>query len=258
MALEQPIAGQAEAAADLEAQPALIDLRDRGQFLHVLEMLKCSLALSRRPSGVALLGVTDGVPTLAACLLPRTMGLAVGGNRLAIATTQGVTLFANEPTLAPLYPAKPEHYDAIFVPRMSFHTAYCDLHDMAFDKNILLAVNTRFNCISVIDGFFNFTPIWQPPFITDFAPDDRCHLNGMAFAEGKVQFVTMLGRSNEAGGWREHMAAGGLLMEVATGRVLGILEFQTGADEIFDLQVLPTIRRGKSSRPSCGSSSLRS
>ncbi len=46
-----------------DAQPALIDLRNRGQFLHVLESLKCSLALSRRPSGVALLGVTDGAPT---------------------------------------------------------------------------------------------------------------------------------------------------------------------------------------------------
>jgi hypothetical protein len=46
----------------------------------VLEALNCSLALSRRPSGVALLGVTDGRPTLAACLLPRSMGMAVAGN----------------------------------------------------------------------------------------------------------------------------------------------------------------------------------
>jgi hypothetical protein len=54
----------------------------------VLEALNCSLALSRRPSGVALLGVTDGRPTLAACLLPRSMGIAVAGNRPAFATTR--------------------------------------------------------------------------------------------------------------------------------------------------------------------------
>jgi hypothetical protein len=54
----------------------------------VLEALNCSLALSRRPSGVALLGVTDGRPTLAAYLLPRSMGIAVAGNRLAIATSR--------------------------------------------------------------------------------------------------------------------------------------------------------------------------
>ncbi|HZV09151.1 MAG TPA: TIGR03032 family protein [Novosphingobium sp.] len=340
----RPAAEDASGAAGdwLADQPAMIDLKDHGQFLHVLETLGCSLALSRRPSGVALLGVCEGKPTLAACLLPRTMGLAADGSRLAIATTRDVTIFANEPTLAPLYPAKPDHYDAIFVPRVSFHTAYCDLHDMAFDRNIVLAVNTRFNCISVIDGFFNFTPIWQPPFLPQFTPEDCCHLNGMAFHERKVRYVTMLGISTEPGGWREHMADGGVLWDAATnrvltgglsmphsprvidgrlyvleggkgqlleidptsgavrivatlpgfthglaahkgilfiglsklrqkrgpqglpiearaeglmagvaavepksGRILGVLEFQTGTDEIFDLQVLPDVRRGE-------------
>jgi uncharacterized protein (TIGR03032 family) len=73
----------------------------------------------------------------------------------------------------------------VFVPRMSYYTAYCDLHDMVFDKQIVLAVNTRYSCLSVIDGYFNFTPIWQPPFVTEFTGDDRCHLNGMAFHDGK-------------------------------------------------------------------------
>lgn len=331
-----------ETTPGLEAQPALIDLRNRGQFLHVLESLKCSLALSRRPSGVALLGVTDGAPTLAACLLPRSMGLAVGGNRLAIATTRELMIFANVTTLAPLYPTRPDYYDAVFVPRQSYYTGYCDLHDMAFDKQIVLAVNTRFSCISVIDGYFNFTPIWQPPFVTEFTGDDRCHLNGMAFHDGRVQFTTALGATNTPGGWRDGMAGNGILMEVpsgrivagglsmphsprvidgnlyvleggrgqllqvdpvsgarrvvaklpgfthglaahggvlfvglsklrdkrgpqglpiesegddlvagvaaieaGSGRVLGILEFITGTDEIFDLQVLPNIRRGE-------------
>lgn len=203
-----------------EAQPALIDLRNRGQFLQVLETLNCSLALSRRPSGVALLGVTDGVPTLAACLLPRSMGMAVAGNRLAIATTRELMIFANVTTLASLYPKKPDHYDAIFVPRQSYYTGYCDLHDMAFDKNIVLAVNTRYSCLSVIDGYFNFTPLWQPPFVTEFTGDDRCHLNGMAFHEGKVRFATALGQTNEPSGWRDGMAKGGILMEVPSGRIV--------------------------------------
>jgi uncharacterized protein (TIGR03032 family) len=203
-----------------ETHPPLIDLRVRGQFLQVLEGLNCSLALSRRPSGVALLGVTDGVPTLAACLLPRSMGMAVSGNRLAIATTRELMIFANVTTLSPLYPQKPDHYDAIFVPRQSYYTAYCDLHDMAFDKQIVLAVNTRFSCLSVIDGYFNFTPIWQPPFVTDFTGDDRCHLNGMAFYDGKVRYTTALGMTNTPGGWRESMADGGILMEVPSGRIV--------------------------------------
>ncbi len=210
----------APAPEDNDAQSPLINLRDTGRFLEVLAQLKCSLAISRRPSGVALLGVENGIPTLSACLLPRSMGLAVSGNRLAIATIHELMIFANVSGLAPLYPARPDYYDAVFVPRTSYYTGDLDLHDMAFDKQIVLAINTRYSCISVIDGYFNFTPIWQPPFVTDFGPDDRCHLNGMAFHEGKVRYVTALGESNAPFGWRKNMVEGGILMEVPTGRIV--------------------------------------
>jgi hypothetical protein len=45
----------------MAAQSSLrIDPRNRRQFLQILETLKCPLALSRRSSGVALPGMTDG------------------------------------------------------------------------------------------------------------------------------------------------------------------------------------------------------
>jgi hypothetical protein len=53
------------------------------------------------------------------------MGLAVSGNRLAIATTRELMIFANAKPIAPLYPKRPDHYDAVFVPGMSYYTAYC-------------------------------------------------------------------------------------------------------------------------------------
>jgi uncharacterized protein (TIGR03032 family) len=62
--------------------------------------------------------------------------------------------------------------------------------------------------------------LFQPPFITELAPEDRCHLNGMAFADGQVRYATMLGTSNEPRGWRDGMAEGGVLMEVPSGRVV--------------------------------------
>ncbi|HEY1611623.1 MAG TPA: TIGR03032 family protein [Paraburkholderia sp.] len=202
----------------------LINLRDTGRFLEVLASLRCSLAISRRPSGVALLGVENGVPTLSACLLPRSMGLAVGSQmgseRIAIATLHELMVFANVPTLAPLYPVRPDYHDAMFVPRMSYYTGDLDLHDMVFDKQVVLAVNTRYSCISVIDGYFNFTPIWQPPFVTEFGPGDRCHLNGMAFHDGKIRYVTALGETDTPFGWREGMADSGIVMEVPSGRIV--------------------------------------
>jgi len=198
----------------------LINLRDTGQFLAVLERLGCTLAISRRPSGVALVGVDQGVPTLSACLLPRSMGMAVSEDRIAIATARELMIFANVRGIAGIYPQRPDYYDSIFVPRQSFYTAYCDLHDLAFDGQVVLAVNTRYSSICVIDGYFNFTPIWKPPFVTEFAPDDRCHLNGMAFHDRKLRYATALGTTNTPYGWRDGMAFGGVLMEVPSGRIV--------------------------------------
>ncbi|RKP57824.1 TIGR03032 family protein [Pararobbsia silviterrae] len=218
--LQPGVTGNVLASEIDEALAPLINVRDTGRFLSVLEALQCTLAISRRPSGVALLGVENGIPTLSACVLPRSMGLAVTESRLAIATVRELMIFANVSSLAPKYPLRPDYYDAVFVPRISHFTGDLDLHDMAFDKQVVLAVNTRYSCISVIDGYFNFTPIWQPPFVTGFGPDDRCHLNGMAFHEGKVRYATALGHTDEPFGWRKNMAHGGIVMEVPSGRIV--------------------------------------
>jgi uncharacterized protein (TIGR03032 family) len=203
-----------------DAWSPLINLRDTGRFLQVLETLGCTLAISRRPSGVALLGVENGVPTLSACLLSRSMGLAVTHDRIAIATARELMIFANVRSIAALYPERPNYYDAVFVPRHAFYTGDCDLHDMAFDGQLVLAVNTRYSCICVIDGYFNFTSIWRPPFLDGLTADDRCHLNGMAFHDRKVRFVTALGTTSTPYGWREGMADSGVVMEVPSGRIV--------------------------------------
>jgi uncharacterized protein (TIGR03032 family) len=148
------------------------------------------------------------------------MGLAVEGDRLAIATHREVIVFANARGIAQQYPAHPGRYDSMFVPRTAHFTGYCDLHDMALDGPRVIAVNTRFSCLCVIDGFFNFTPFWRPPFVTDFADDDRCHLNGMAFHDRRASFATALGHTNTPYGWRKGMADGGIVMEVPSGRIV--------------------------------------
>jgi uncharacterized protein (TIGR03032 family) len=197
-----------------------IRVHDSGAVVPLLHRLRCSLAISTRPTSLVLFGAAEMSPTLAECHLYRPMGMAVDGNRIAIAGANELFIFVNVQSIAKDLPEKPDYYDAVFVPRAMYFTGYCDLHDMVFDGPVILAVNTRYSCVCVIDGQYNFTPIWQPPFITGLAPEDRCHLNGMAFADRRVQYVTMLGISDEAEGWRDGMAEGGVLMEVATGRVL--------------------------------------
>ena len=67
---------------------------------------------------------------------------------------------------------------------------------------------------------YSFVPRWRPPFVTALAAEDRCHLNGIAVAGGGVRYVTALGESDTAGGWREHKPHGGVLIDVASGEVL--------------------------------------
>src|SRR5262249_36868507 len=63
-------------------------------------------------------------------------------------------------------------------------------------------------------------PRWRPPFITALAPEDRCHLNGLGLVDGQVRYVTALGETDEARGWRANKKDGGILLEVPSGEIL--------------------------------------
>jgi uncharacterized protein (TIGR03032 family) len=63
-------------------------------------------------------------------------------------------------------------------------------------------------------------PRWRPPFISAIAPEDRCHLNGLAMLDGQPRFVTALGTSDEPSGWRPHKRDGGVLLDVHSGEII--------------------------------------
>src|SRR5579884_1275123 len=152
---------------------------------------------------------------------PTPMGLAIQGSFLALATRTGVILFANAAMLAPRYPpAEPKGYDALFVPRISYHTGDLKIHDLGFGSEGVWFVNTLFSCLCVLGSGHSFEPRWQPPFITAIAPEDRCHLNGLAMVDGSPRYATALGASDTPGGWRANKPAGGVLLDVATGQTI--------------------------------------
>ena len=61
---------------------------------------------------------------------------------------------------------------------------------------------------------YSFTPHWRPPFISALAPDDRCHLNGLAMVDDRPRYVTALGTSDSPQGWRTTKATVGVLLEL--------------------------------------------
>ena len=79
---------------------------------------------------------------------------------------------------------------------------------MAWGRRRLWFVNTRFSCLCTLDGIHSFVPRWRPPFIDELAPEDRCHLNGLAMVERRPAFVTALGETDTKSGWRENKRDG--------------------------------------------------
>lgn len=187
----------------------------------LLDRLNCSLIVSTYQAGKVII-ISPHANGL--IQLPRNfqkpMGIAIDGNRLAISTRHQVVVLANDSRLASNYPAKQGQYDALFLPRASYFVNEVDIHDMVWVGDTLWAVNTLFACLCTIDHNYSFVPRWKPPFITAFAPEDRCHLNGVAFDAGIPQYVTTLGTTNTPIGWKENRYGGGALIHVPSSEIV--------------------------------------
>ena len=108
-------------------------------------------------------------------------------------------------------------FDCLLVPQVGFTTGDLDIHDINVDSTgRTVFVSTLFSCIATTSSTHNFAPIWKPPFITELAADDRCHLNGLAMDQGRPRFVTLVAAANVAAGWRNHRQAGGVVMDCQT------------------------------------------
>jgi uncharacterized protein (TIGR03032 family) len=188
----------------------------------LLWQLNCTLALSTYQAGkVVFLSALNENEIIQ---LPRdfekAMGMAVSGERLAVATKNEVVVLANSRALAINYPGYSNKYDGLYLPRATYYSGEVDLHDMSWGNEGLWAVNTRFSCLSLIDDEFSFKAKWKPSFISDLTPDDRCHLNGMAMQNGKPKYVTALGKTDGPKAWRSEIQAGGLLIDVESNEIV--------------------------------------
>ena len=147
------------------------------------------------------------------------MGLAIDRNRMAIGAGMNLWEFHNAPEVGRrLEPAG--RHDACYLPRSCHVTGNIFVHEMAWAGDELWFVNTRFSCLCTRDVLHSFVPRWRPPFVSALAPEDRCHLNGLAMVDGQPRYVTALGRSDEMKGWRPDKATGGIVMEVPSGEIL--------------------------------------
>ncbi len=188
-------------------------------FPDVLRDLRCSLLVSTYRSG-HVVAVRENAGRLNTHFrhFQHPTGLAIGPRYLAIGTQRHVWEYRNQPAVAQKLDPQGKH-DACFLPRTTRITGDIRIHELAFAEDELWLVNTRFSCLSTLDSEHSFVPRWRPRFVTHLAAEDRCHLTGLAVIDDQARFVTALGHSNVADGWREQQAQGGCVIDVESGEV---------------------------------------
>ena len=142
-------------------------------------------------------------------------------DKLALACKDEVIVFTNSKDLANHYPKSPGKYDALYMPRITYHTGPLDIHDLSFGADGgLFAVNTLFSCIIKINSDYNFSPYWTPPFIDKIVSEDRCHLNGMAMEDGIPKYATAFNQGNSFQSWRENITKSGVIFDLESNEVI--------------------------------------
>jgi len=200
----------------LDEKPKL-EITGSRLFSSWLNSQNVSLAFTTYQAGkLFLIGTkSDGTLSVFERTFNRSMGLAVKENQLWLSSLYQLWRFENfvEPNQTA------DGYDALYVPVSGHTTGDIDIHDIHIKiNNSPIFVATRFNCLATLGPKYSFKPVWRPPFIDRIAAEDRCHLNGMAIENDEPRYVTCVGQSNVAEGWRDHRANGGLVIDVKTGQ----------------------------------------
>ena len=172
-------------------------------FHDIIQKSGGSLVVSTYQSGrVIMIRSIDGQLNTHFRAFPSPMGIAVAHQTISLGTRDRVWHFRHHNSLQ------------AYAPTSTHNTGDIRVHEMVWTNDALVVVNTRFSCLCTLDPMHSFKPVWRPKFITELAPEDRCHLNGVAVVDGRVRYVTALGATNEKDGWREKKTRGGVLIDV--------------------------------------------
>jgi uncharacterized protein (TIGR03032 family) len=190
-------------------------------FAQILADRKISLLVSTYQAGKLVVLRSDGAEGVNThfCGFEKPMGVAAEGGRLAVGTAVDIREYHNVPAAAAQLEPRGRH-DAAYAHRMTHVTGNIQVHEMAWIGQELWFVNTRFSCLCTRGEAHNFIPRWRPMFVSALAPEDRCHLNGLAVSDGIARYVTALGKTDSAAGWRANKAHGGVVIDITVNQIV--------------------------------------
>ncbi len=217
--------------SETQAGPApAFEITTSRNFLGWLADERLSLAFTTYQTGkLFLLGLQPGGKlSVFERTFNRCMGMCSmdGGQTLWMSSLYQLWRFEN---LLERGQATREGYDRLYVPIKGHTTGDVDIHDLVIERRPAdqggdrpLFACTLFNCLATTSETHSLKPLWTPPFISGLAPEDRCHLNGLAAEPetGKPRFVTCVSRSDVADGWRDRREGGGVVVDVTTNELI--------------------------------------
>jgi len=181
---------------------------------------RMSLAISSYQTGRVYLVGSDksGRVSFFERIFERAMGIVGNAQRLYLGGLYQLWRFENV-----LRPNEVIHgqFDKCYVPRNAQTIGDLDIHELGIRKNgKVVFVNTKYSCLAELSMTHSFKPIWKPDFISKLAPEDRCHLNGLAMVDGEPKYVTAVCKSDAVDGWRDRRKDGGVVIDIETNEIV--------------------------------------
>ena len=201
-------------------EPGKIDINFSGGLAGFLASQGISLGFTSYQTGrLYLIGHGEqGKLALHEATYPQAMGVAGDANRIYLGTLTDIVRMEN--VLLPGQIANGAH-DKVYVPCNFQTTGAIDIHELGIRKDgRIVYVNTRYSCLCEPSVTHSFKPIWKPSFISKLAPEDRCHLNGLAMVDGEPKYVSAVCRSDVVDGWRDRRHDGGVIIDIETDEIV--------------------------------------
>ena len=181
---------------------------------------RISLGISSYQSGRLYLVGSDphGRVSFFERIFERAMGIVGNAQRIYLGGLYQLWRFENV-----LKPNEVIHgqFDKCYVPRNAQTIGDLDIHELGIRSNgKVVFVNTKYSCLAELSQTHSFKAIWKPKFISKLAPEDRCHLNGLAMVDGRPKYVTAVCKSDTVDGWRDRRRDGGVVIDVETDEIV--------------------------------------
>ena len=208
-----------QSASASKASVPSLEINGSRQFTAWLAEQNISLAFTTYQAGkIFFIGLQpNGKLSIFERSFSRCMGLWAQGSTLIMSELYQLWRFENALESGQAH----NGYDCLYVPQVGYVTGDLDIHDLAVgSEGQLVFVNTLFSCLATVSDHHSFIPLWQPPFISRIAAEDRCHLNGLAMRDGQPRYVTAVSQSDVADGWRDKRQSGGCLIDVSSNEVI--------------------------------------